>query len=201
MGNLIPFAQRFIAGISTRTVSARKLHEFLEVKRDFSNWIKGRIEQYDFEENKDFISIRQNGRKPKGGRPTADYYLTIDMAKELAMVERNEKGKQARRYFIDCEKKLTETKQLTKSIRQRFLLTIDSDGTTSSMPVPDNAYIIPPANLKQAIAMELPDYTLVKRKDLIAIHRSFSNLQAAIKGSAEAWNSIADNTGMDALNI
>jgi len=111
MTKLIPFAQRFIAGTSTRTVSARKLHEFLNVKRDFTTWIKGRIKQYEFEENADYLAIHQK-RGIGSGRGLTQYFITLDMAKELAMVERNEKGKQARRYFINCEKQLQEQKQL-----------------------------------------------------------------------------------------
>lgn len=83
-------------------VSARELHEFLEVGRDFTTWIKGRIEKYDFAEGVDFTimeSFHQNGGK--GGRPEKDYIITIDMAKELSMVENNEKGKQARQYFVN----------------------------------------------------------------------------------------------------
>ena len=93
-------------------VSARELHEFLEVGRDFTTWIKARIEKYEFLENVDFTiieSFHQNGGK--GGRPEKDYVLTIEMAKELSMVENSEKGKQARKYFIQCEKKLKEVVQ------------------------------------------------------------------------------------------
>lgn len=110
MSNLIPFAQRFIAGVSTRTVSARTLHEFLGVGRDFSSWIKTRIDQYQFIENEDYILVHpKRGIKKQGGdKRSIEYYLTLDMAKELCMVERNDKGKQARRYFIDCERKLKE---------------------------------------------------------------------------------------------
>lgn len=113
MKKLIPFAQRFVAGVSTRTVSARELHQFLSVRRDFSNWIKSRIEQYGFVENQDYLLVRQNGRiKTRGGdQRSVEYYLTLDMAKELSMVERTEQGKKARRYFIECEKALIESKQ------------------------------------------------------------------------------------------
>lgn len=89
-------------------VDARQLHDFLGVRKDFSTWIKDRIEQYEFIENQDFVSFPQNGGKPTGGRPAKDYAITIDMAKELAMVERNDKGRQARRYFIECERALKE---------------------------------------------------------------------------------------------
>lgn len=87
-----------------RAVSARELHRFLESKRDFSNWIKDRIEKYGFIENQDFEVFNNFGENPNGGRPLIEYALTLDTAKEIAMVEGNEKGKQARRYFIECEK-------------------------------------------------------------------------------------------------
>ncbi len=89
------------------TVSARDLHEFLEVGRDFSSWIKGRVEKYQFIEGEDFIidspiSVNQTGRG--GDRRTKDYHISIDMAKELSMVENNERGREARQYFIVREK-------------------------------------------------------------------------------------------------
>ncbi|MEL0623797.1 antA/AntB antirepressor family protein [Marinomonas arenicola] len=95
------------------TVNARDLHYFLELGRDFSNWIKARIAQYGFEEGIDFIIISRSPILASGNRgATKEYFITLDMAKELAMVERNEKGKQARRYFIDCEKQLHDQKHL-----------------------------------------------------------------------------------------
>jgi len=78
-------------------VDARKLWEFLEVKSDFDKWIARRIEQYDFVENIDFSP---NLAKSTGGRPSKEYDLTINMAKELCMIENNPMGKSARRYFI-----------------------------------------------------------------------------------------------------
>lgn len=93
-----------------RNVSARDLWEFLEVRYDFSTWIKRRIEKYDFVENVDFTMVSlipQNcGIKRGGDRKSFDYILTLDMAKELCMIENNAKGREARRYFIACEKEL-----------------------------------------------------------------------------------------------
>jgi len=83
------------------TCNARDLHQFLEVQTQFKDWIARRIEEYGFEEGKDFCS---NLSESTGGRPAKEYALSIDMAKELAMVERTEKGKQARQYFIECER-------------------------------------------------------------------------------------------------
>lgn len=91
-----------------RAVSARELHNFLGVGKDFSNWIKDRIKKYGFVENQDFEVFAKFGENPNGGRPSTEYALSIDMAKELSMVENNERGKQARRYFIECERRLRE---------------------------------------------------------------------------------------------
>jgi len=89
-----------------QTVNARELHAFLEVGKDFSTWIKDRIAQYGFAEGQDYVfTLLPNFGEKGQGRPTKEYHLTLDMAKELAMVERNEKGKQARQYFIECERR------------------------------------------------------------------------------------------------
>jgi anti-repressor protein len=111
MSDLVPVTQSIINGETVPTVSARELHVFLEVGKDFSTWIKERIAQYGFIENQDFVVFTEIGENPLGGRPAKEYAITLDMAKELSMVERNEKGKQARQYFIECEKKLKEYSQ------------------------------------------------------------------------------------------
>lgn len=105
MNELIRINQKDINGNAVNTVNARELHAFLEVGKDFSTWLKDRIEQYNFIENQDFIIFPETGEKSGRGRPAKEYYLSLDMAKELAMVERNEKGKQARQYFIECERR------------------------------------------------------------------------------------------------
>lgn len=90
-----------------QTVNARHLHSFLEVGRKFNGWILGRISDYGFQSGVDFTEVRsQTG--PALNRSRVEYFLTLDMAKELAMVERTEKGRQARRYFIAVEKRFQE---------------------------------------------------------------------------------------------
>ncbi|EFL3055458.1 phage antirepressor Ant, partial [Escherichia coli] len=88
--------------------NARDLHAFLGVKKVFAAWITNRISEYEFIENQDYILLSNLGKQTsgRGGHNRKDYHLTLDTAKELAMVERNEKGRQIRRYFIECEKKL-----------------------------------------------------------------------------------------------
>lgn len=94
-----------IGGEAVQTVNARDLHAFLQNGDKFTGWIKDRIDRYGFAEGTDFVSFSEISEKPRGGRPTKEYALTIDMAKELAMVERNDQGKRARQYFIECERK------------------------------------------------------------------------------------------------
>ena len=108
MNELIPLHPQTINGNTVETVSARELHEFLGNGDMFANWIKHRVEKYGFVENQDFVSFLVATKKPNGGRPSQEYYITLDMAKQLAMVENNEKGMQVRKYFIECEKKLKE---------------------------------------------------------------------------------------------
>ncbi|MDR0711621.1 MAG: antA/AntB antirepressor family protein [Prevotellaceae bacterium] len=91
-----------------QAVSARELHAFLESKQEFAAWIKNRIEKYDLVENQDYEVFDKLIKNPSGGRPLTEYALTIDAAKELSMVEGNERGKQARQYFIWCEKQKKE---------------------------------------------------------------------------------------------
>jgi len=90
-------------------VSARDLHAFLESGQQFGNWIRNRIEKYGFVENEDFKVFNNGIKNPRGGRPMVEYALTLDMAKELSMVEGNEKGRQARRYFSEWENRSKNT--------------------------------------------------------------------------------------------
>ena len=106
MNELIPLQPQTINGNAVETVNARELHEFLESKQDFSTWIKNRIEKYEFVENQDYVRFH---KKMEANNATMiEYFVSVGMAKELAMVENNDKGKQARQYFIECERKLRE---------------------------------------------------------------------------------------------
>ena len=96
-------------------VNARDLWKFLESKQEFANWIKDRIEKYRFVEGKDFLI---NFSKSLG-RPSKEYIISLDMAKELAMVENNERGRQARQYFIEVEKRYRHTGSLEENHPRR----------------------------------------------------------------------------------
>lgn len=118
MNDIIRISQSEIGAEKINTVNARELHSFLKIGKRFPTWMQDRINQYDFEENTDFVVFANSGVNPKGeksclpemgskihgGSTRKDYFLSLDMAKEISMVEKNEKGREARKYFIACEK-------------------------------------------------------------------------------------------------
>ncbi len=104
MNEIIPVSVEKIGDQTIQTVNARALHTFLDVGKVFAAWIQERIEKFDFVENQDFAVFSEFGNNPNGGRPAKEYAISLDMAKELAMVENNERGRQVRRYFIAVEK-------------------------------------------------------------------------------------------------
>lgn len=99
-----------------QAVSARELQEFLEVKDRFSVWIE-RMIGYGFVENQDFIGCSFYDTLAR--QHLRDYFISIDMAKEISMIQRSEKGKQARQYFLECERKL-KVHIITPAIPQSF---------------------------------------------------------------------------------
>ncbi len=126
---LIPVFNTTIGNTAQQAVDARVLHNFMQIGRDFTTWVKSRIRKYGFIENQDFVVVENlsspnlvsaklgakidspnlvNQKGRGGDRRSIDYHLTLDMAKELSMVENNDKGREARRYFIECERKAHE---------------------------------------------------------------------------------------------
>lgn len=101
---LIPLTTARIGDGEITAVTARDLHTFLAVGKDFSTWFRDRVMQFEFVMGEDFIILPGTGEN-QSGRPRTEYAVSLDMAKELAMVERNAKGKAARRYFIECERR------------------------------------------------------------------------------------------------
>ncbi len=109
MNDLLPIINQDEGRIA---VSGRTLHEFLEVKTRYNDWFK-RMVDYGFEENKDFGAIAQKRVTAQGNETVyQDHVLTLDMAKELSMIQRTDRGKQARQYFIAVEKEYNSPEKL-----------------------------------------------------------------------------------------
>lgn len=108
MNELIKIESHALAGATVQTVNARYLHHFLEVAKDFSNWIKAQIDRARLVEGRDFVTAEQSAQKggmASGGRPRTDYHLTLDAGKHVAMMSGTDKGFEVREYFLECERR------------------------------------------------------------------------------------------------
>lgn len=96
------------------TLSARELHEFLEIGTQYTKWFE-RMKEYGFKENDDYQTISQKRLTAQGNETTyIDHEIKLDMAKEIAMIQRSEKGKQARQYFLQVEKAWNSPEMIMK---------------------------------------------------------------------------------------
>ena len=129
--NLVAVFNGQIANQPLQLCNARDLHQFLEAKTQFGNWISDRISDYGFTQNEDYIIVTERTL----GRPRKEYHITLDMGKELAMVERNEKGRQVRKYFIECERR---AKELTK--QQHSLPLAEAEADEEAIRIIANLY-------------------------------------------------------------
>ncbi|UKH19830.1 antA/AntB antirepressor family protein [Actinobacillus pleuropneumoniae] len=113
-------------------VNARELHQKLENGKQFSDWIQHRISKYGFTENLDFIGVHQIVNVESGffglrQKEIKEYHITLDMAKELCMLERSELGQKARRYFIQMEKEALQARQLPQVLPAKNTVEISTD--------------------------------------------------------------------------
>ena len=123
----------------TPTVSARDLHAGLEIKTAFKDWFP-RMAEYGFEAEKDFCSKMSEST---GGRPAVDYEISVDMAKQICMIQRSEKGKQYRQYFLDLEKAWNTPKQVFARALKMADRTIDKLKTEKAALIEDNERMKP----------------------------------------------------------
>ena len=93
MNELIPTTEATVDGQSTPTCDARELHIFLESKRQFADWIKDRIAKYNFVENQDYVTFKQNHKSSHGGQNRIEYLLTLKATIQLAVSENNAQGR------------------------------------------------------------------------------------------------------------
>lgn len=101
---LIPISQSAINNELIPTVNARDLHNFLELGKDFSNWVKNQIARARLVENRDYIKVAEKGELSKTGQTRLEYYLTIEASKHISMMSGADKGFEVRDYFLECER-------------------------------------------------------------------------------------------------
>lgn len=95
----------YVTDTGEKVVYGTELFDKLDSKRQYTDWIKGRLSECEAVEGEDYQSFSQKNEKPQGGRPGLEYIIRLDTAKEMAMLERSEIGKQVRKYFIRVEKR------------------------------------------------------------------------------------------------
>jgi len=105
-----------------KVVSARELHAFLEAGSNVNTWFKNQVERAMLIENEDFVCVQISESEGRGGQNKMDYAISINSAKEIAMLNGGDKGKQARTYFIECEKQLQ--KQLPQTYKEALIALI-----------------------------------------------------------------------------
>lgn len=124
-------------------VSGRELHTFLEVETRYNDWFK-RMCEYGFSEGVDFYSILSKTGE-MGGRPSTDHQLSIPMAKELCMIQRTERGKQARLYFLAIEKAWNTPEMVMSRALKMADVTIQELRVENSRLIVDNTTMLPKA--------------------------------------------------------
>jgi phage anti-repressor protein len=132
MQNIIQIQPNTIGAEEVNSVNARDIHNYLGVKTRFDTWIDRAIKKYDFVENEDYIVMLKNEHNSNGGRKPKEYIVTLDMAKELSMLENNKKGKETRKYFIKMEKVAQQNTSLSDTNINATLIEILKNQTNQT---------------------------------------------------------------------
>jgi phage anti-repressor protein len=178
-----------------QVVSARELYKFLEVKTDFTDWIKRQFD-YGFIENVDYNLLKSEGVRLEGKREVKreidDYVLLLDCAKEISMIQRSEKGKTARLYFIECERKLTNAKTQIELIIQSALVLQQHESRLTNIESKftdlenSKALAIQQLNYIERSTDDVPEISL--RLKINQIVRKFA--EKTVTPHQEIWNSM-----------
>lgn len=134
----------------TQTVSARELHEELKIKTRFNDWFQ-RMTEYGFSDGEDFYS-KMSKISESVGRPQVDYNISLDMAKQICMIQRTSEGKAVRQYLIDLEKAWNTPEQVMARALKLANKTIDSLKIDNSKLIEDNHRMKPKEIFADAVA-------------------------------------------------
>lgn len=157
-------------------INARELHEFLQISTRFDIWIQRRIADYNFVENLDFIERSNLNNRGFFKTEIKEYHITLDMAKELCMLERSELGQQARRYFIRMEKEALQSRQLPPALPVKNTVEISTDKYIELLEMQNQL-------LKQTLAIEK---TVRKPNTPLTLGEKQRILQLAEQGISKA---------------
>ncbi|HFC9380153.1 TPA: antA/AntB antirepressor family protein [Enterococcus faecium] len=161
-------------------VRGRELHEFLEVKDNYTDWFK-RMITYGFDENVDFIGLSEKSDK-LGGRPRIDHAMKLDMAKEISMIQRTEKGKQARQYFIQVEKEYKQQLLDTSKLSPELQMFQGIFNAVAKQELETKRLATQMDNITEIVALNTTDW----RRDC----RNFVNKMAQTQGGYGAYQEI-----------
>lgn len=131
-----------------QTVSARELHKQLNIESNFTTWFK-RMVEYGFEEEKDFFPKMEEST---GGRPQTNYDISVDMAKQICMIQRTPEGKQVRQYLIDLEKSWNTPEQVMARALKMADVTINNLKERNHQLLEDNKRMQPKALFADAVS-------------------------------------------------
>ena len=181
-----------------QAVNARELHEKLGNKKQFANWIQLRIEQYGFVENQDFQVFNQKVKNSNGGRSRKEYALSLDMAKELCMIENNEQGRLFRKYFIEVEKAARvkyEQEKLDKKASDSFYIKLKwLNFLPGYLNLSDVSKLAMAKKIAEPLGLPTPDYVSAPNG---AKHSATELLKSHGVGlSARKFNELAVNAGL-----
>jgi phage anti-repressor protein len=145
MNELIKIESRELAGAAAQTVNARELHAFLEVAKDFSDWIKAQIDRARLVRGRDFETVEVFPLKgEKGGRPRTDYHLTLDAGKHVAMMSGTDKGFEVREYFLECERRSKVPAKPPTELSRMDLIQIAMDAERERLVLADRVAALEP---------------------------------------------------------
>lgn len=147
------------------TVLARELYDALEVETPYSMWFP-RMCEYGFTRGNDYMEVsNKNVKNPKGGRPTIDHQITLSMAKELCMLQRSEKGKEFRQYFIAVEEAWNKPEAVMARALQMANRTVEQLKKGVAELTEQNAALLPKAEYYDAVK---DTSTVIQVKELSA---------------------------------
>lgn len=184
-----------------QAVNARELHQKLGSKRDFSNWIQDRISKYGFVENQDFEVFNKNVENSKGGRSRKEYALSLDMAKELCMIENNEQGRLFRKYFIEVEKAARakyEQEKLDKKASDSFDIKLKwLNFLPGYLNLSDVSKLAMAKKIAEPLGLPIPDYVSAPNGAKHSATYLLKELKVSL--SARKFNELAIKAGLLSL--